>query len=125
MNGTLLPLAELEPLFTGAQLGNLAVILGGTAGVMVLIRLAGNWLAATHPEPAAKPGGAQGKETRNASGETDPLERIVVAAAAAVAIGQPHRIVAVSRPKAPHVESLMQIWSMEGRRQIYSSHKIR
>jgi hypothetical protein len=47
----------------------------------------------------------------------------VIAATVSEILKQPHRIVGVKN--APSVETLMQHWSMEGRRAIYSSHKFR
>jgi hypothetical protein len=112
-------LAEAAPVLTGGQLASLLMVLAGTAVVMVLIRLGGNWLAATHPE--------EQERSRPAAGGAGLTEEEWVLASAAVAavIGRPCRVLSVSKPKAPVVDNLMQVWSMEGRRQIYSSHKIR
>jgi hypothetical protein len=48
----------------------------------------------------------------------------IIAAAVATSLGRKARVVAV-QPATPSVEMLMQQWSLEGRRQIYTSHQIR
>ena len=56
-----------------------------------------------------------------------PEVLVILAAAVAVTFGRNARIAEVRslKPVATSVEMLMQHWSMEGRRQIYSSHQIR
>jgi hypothetical protein len=112
-----------QPLF-GNQWLALAVILVGVAVFMAVVAGAGRWLAATHtdapPRPAPLP----------APAETGPGPEImaVIAAAVAVTAGPRVRIASVqlAPPAAPpSVEMLMQQWSIEGRRQIYSSHQVR
>jgi hypothetical protein len=49
----------------------------------------------------------------------------VIAAAITAAFDAPVRIAAVRPAAGPSVEMLMQQWSLEGRRQIYSSHQFR
>jgi hypothetical protein len=53
----------------------------------------------------------------------DPKTLAILAATVSAVLQKPHTI--VSLKKTPSVESLMQQWSMEGRRAIYSSHKFR
>ncbi|NJL19346.1 MAG: hypothetical protein HC901_03495 [Bdellovibrionaceae bacterium] len=112
-------LAEAAPVLTGGRLAILLMVLAGTAVVMVLIRLGGNWLAATHPAENERPCPV------DAGVAFTEEEWVLASAAVAAVIGRPCRVIAVSKPKAPVVDHLMQVWSMEGRRQIYSSHKIR
>jgi hypothetical protein len=47
----------------------------------------------------------------------------VIAAAVAVVVGRPHRLVSVqpATPSAPY----MNVWALEGRTQIFMSHKVR
>lgn len=117
------PLAELgpRPLFGNPWLALLA-ILGGVALVMIVVASVGRWLAATHPTSA--PPSSVAMQTR--SGPT-PEVLAVIAAAVEVSVGQNARIAEVHpvKPVVPGVEALMQQWSVEGRRQIYSSHQIR
>jgi hypothetical protein len=119
-----LPLAELsrQPLFGNQWLALLAV-LAGVALLMVVVAMTGRWLAATHP--AAPPRPVAAPPTVDAGPSAEVL--VVIAAAVAATFGRGARItgVAAVKPPAPSVEALMQQWSVEGRRQIYSSHQIR
>lgn len=112
-------LAEyLRPMF-GNQWLALGAVLIGVAVFMVLIALVGRWLAATHPEPAAR-AVAPVAVSEGPSHET----LAIITACVAVSFGNRARITAVV-PGGPSVETLMQQWSLEGRRQIYSSHQVR
>ncbi len=113
------PLAAAPvPLFGNPWLALLAV-LAGVAVFMAGIAGFGRWLAATHPEPPKKPPTA-------AEPSIAPEILAVIAAAVATQLGTRARIAAVrTASPAPSVEMLMQQWSLEGRRQIYSSHKVR
>jgi len=118
-------LAELgKPLF-GNQWLALLVILAGIAVFMALVAAVGRWLAATHPDAPA-PAPAKSADVPLASStELTPSVCAVIAAAVATTCGPRARIAAVQAAYHPSVEALMQQWSVEGRRQIYSSHKIR
>lgn len=118
-----LVLAEVgRPLFGNQWLALLA-ILGGVAVFMALIAVAGRLLAKSHPDEAK----------RAAVPSAEPIDGLssemlaVIAAAVAVTAGPRARIAAVLPVKSPgpSIETLMQQWSVEGRRQIYSSHQIR
>jgi hypothetical protein len=125
MLSLLLAQTRFEPLFGNQWLALLAV-LGGVAVFMALIAIVGRWLAATHPEspkvasaPAATPA---------ALPSTGPAPEIIAVIAASVAarLGAQARITVIRpAPVGPNVETLMAQWSLEGRRQIYSSHQIR
>lgn len=116
----LLPCAEVgRPLF-GSQTLALGVVLIGVALLMVAVALAGRWLAATHPAPPPPPVAAP------VPPETVPSAEIfiVIAAAVAATLGRRARVAAI-KPVTPPAEAMIQPWSVEGRRQIYSSHQIR
>jgi hypothetical protein len=97
------------------------------------------WLAATHPDPEEKSVAPKAvpqqpapppKETHivlQPTAGVDSESLAVLAASLSVVLGVPFRIKSVSeyRPPQAAVENLMQYWSLEGRRQIYTSHKIR
>lgn len=73
------------------------------------------------PAPAAVAG------TPAASGAIPPDVMAVIAAAVAVALRGARfsiRGVEPAAPKAPDIERLMSLWSLEGRRQVYSSHTL-
>ena len=125
-----LPLAQtsIAPLFGNQWLALLAV-LGGVAIFMIAIAVAGRWLAATHPDPAndaTRAGTAPTPKEIVSGSPTSPELIAVIAAAVASEVGRNARI-SLIRPLTPSiaVETLMQQWSLEGRRQIYSSHQIR
>lgn len=108
----------------GAQVagwGTMAAIFGGIAAFMLLLRFLGLYLASTHPVPPSAPVGFE-EEPAPPQGP-DPKIMAIIAATVSEVLGQPHRIISIRKP--PSVESLMQQWSMEGRRAIYSSHKFR
>lgn len=125
---TLLPIvfAELgRPLFGNQWLALLAV-LAGIAVFLVLVALLGRWLAATHPNP---PPAIVAVAER--ARELAPSHEIyaVIAAAVTTVFGARAHVAAVQLAPgpahAPSVETLMVQWALEGRRQIYSSHKVR
>jgi hypothetical protein len=108
------------PLFGNRWLA-LGAVLVGVALFMVLIALVGRWLAATHPAPAVKPAAALAPSEP----ARPPIETLAVIAAAVAAHLGPQARIASIRTSGPSVETLMQQWSLEGRRQIYSSHQVR
>ena len=123
MSALLLAVADApRPLF-GNQWLALLVILAGTAALMVLVAAAGRWLAATHPEPVKRTPALAGVPA--ASATPAPETVAVIAASVAMHLGSQARIMAIRPAAPPNVETLMQQWSLEGRRQIYSSHQIR
>lgn len=117
------PLAVVgQPLFGNqwlallAMLGLIAVFIFAVAGV-------GRWLAATHPDDPPREKNAV---VTSDPGVPPPEVIAIIAAAVATSLGEKARVVAIKLTEsAPSVEMLMQQWSMEGRRQIYSSHKVR
>jgi hypothetical protein len=113
-----------EPLFGSVWLALLAV-LGGITVLLVGVALLGRWLAATHPASPVRP--AQAPVPVNTAAAPD-VTAAIIAAAATTMLGANAQVTAVklvASPAIPSVEMLMQQWSMEGRRQIYSSHKVR
>jgi hypothetical protein len=123
---TSLLLAQVrEPLF-GSQWLALFAVLGGVAGFMALIVVMGRWLAATHPDAPPRPA-VPAPPPPAANDEISPTVLAIIASAVEVTVGPRARIAAVLPvpPPSPSVEMLMQQWSIEGRRQIYSSHQIR
>lgn len=112
-----------RPLF-GSQWLALLAVLAGVAVFMVLIALVGRWLAATHPEPEPKLASASAEAMEPAEAEPSNETLAIIAAAVAAHLGRQARIASI-RPGGPSVEMLMQQWSLEGRRQIYSSHQVR
>ncbi|PTX99054.1 hypothetical protein [Opitutus sp. ER46] len=124
------PVLANAPLF-GNQWLALFAILGGVAGFMALIIVVGRWLAATHPDAPSRSSSASAPSapaTTAAAAQTiSPEILAVIASAVAVTVGPRARVAAVVpvKSQAPSVEMLMQQWSIEGRRQIYSSHQIR
>lgn len=111
----------VQPLF-GNQWLALGAVLVGVAVFMAAVAGAGRWLAATHPEAPPRPVAPPVVPTG-----PSPEVLAVIAAAVSVTVGPHARIAAVELVKTapPSVEMLMQQWSVEGRRQIYSSHQIR
>jgi Na+-transporting methylmalonyl-CoA/oxaloacetate decarboxylase gamma subunit len=126
LDTSLIALADLPrpaPLFGNQWLALLAV-LGSVAILIFLIAMIGRWLAATHPEPSTVKSPAQAQPSETAT--IDPQVFAVISAAVAATQGDNIRVADVKllAPK-PSVEVLMTQWAIEGRRQIYTSHKIR
>jgi hypothetical protein len=107
------------PLFDSQWLA-LLVILAGVAAFLLAVAAVGRWLASTHPDEPTKPVAPAEIATAtlpSAVSSEVPVEIFAaIAAAVAVTLGAKARVAAIS--------SRLQ-WSMEGRRQIYSSHKVR
>lgn len=115
-----------QPLFGNQWLALFAMM--GVVAVFILgVFALGRVLAATHPDPVKKPTAAtiQPEIPLATSKQLTPQVCAAIAAAVAMTYGGRARITAVQTANFPSVESLMQQWSLEGRRQIYSSHKVR
>lgn len=108
--------ARFEPLF-GSQWLALLAVLAGIAVFMIAVAALGRWLASTHPEEPPQPAPVA---------PPAPSVEIFAAIAAAVAVtcGKRARIASV-RPATVAVDPGHLQWGAEGRRQIYSSHKVR
>jgi len=120
----MIPLLAQISLFDSAHLTVLLYTFGGVAALMIAIRILGLVLAATHPQKAPAPV----RSTADPGAGTPPTDAhllAIIAAATHEALGSPHRILSVAPAAPPSVEYLMQQWSMEGRRAIYSSHRVR
>lgn len=118
-----------EAVAKAAGMWTYIAIFGGIAGFMLALRFLGLYLASTHPAPPAAPAPAPKLQVAHPEAHpavpagVDPKIIAIIAATVSEVLQRPHRI--VSMKKTPSVESLMQQWSMEGRRAIYSSHKFR
>jgi hypothetical protein len=110
-----------QPLFGSMWLAGLFVC-AAIVLLMVAVALAGRWLAATHPDPEPK-----AAPTPVIDPGLSPETLAIIASAVNVTLGARAQIAAVSLlpAHAPSVEALMLQWSLEGRRQIYTSHKVR
>ncbi|MFO1448716.1 MAG: hypothetical protein U1F61_11220 [Opitutaceae bacterium] len=107
----------------GAHWSNLFWVLLGVAVLMLMVRGLGEWLARGHPVERRL-----GEEAVPAvEAVLTPEVMAVIATAVHATLGAKARVagVTLATPSAPSVESLMLAWSLEGRRQIYSSHKVR
>lgn len=105
---------------------NLLWILVGITVLLFAVAGVGRWLASTHPDPVARtrPAPAVPAVAPGAT-EITPQVQAAIAAAVHVALGSSARITSVVLQQPPSVENLMLTWSLEGRRQIYTSHKVR
>jgi len=107
------------------------VVLAGIAVLMLIIRGLGFFLAKGHPFPTPKPAPLfpPPSPLKKARGyDLDPQTVAVIAAVVSTVIPRPFGILKIAPPPEKQdysIEALMQIWSMEGRRQIYDSHRIR
>jgi hypothetical protein len=120
----LLPTALVvgQPLFGNQWLALLAV-LAGVALFLFAIAGIGRWLAATHPDEPPQPPQPVAEVL-----QPPPAIFAVIAAAVATTLGARARIVsaiALAPDNELTVASSQLQWSLEGRRQIYSSHQVR
>lgn len=102
---------------------NLLWVVVGITVLLFTVAGVGRWLAATHPDAPAKPAAA-------IPAVAPGLEEEITAAIAAavyVTLGASAKVTSVTAepPPAVSVENLMLTWSLEGRRQIYTSHQVR
>jgi hypothetical protein len=111
-----------QPLFGNFWIA-LLLVLASIALLMVAIALTGHWLAATHPD---RPLEAPAPASVSAPDELSPETLAIIAAAVNAVAGARAQVTSVTLvTPPPSVEALMLQWSLEGRRQIYSSHKVR
>ncbi len=107
--------------------GTLLIVLAGIAVFMLMIRGLGIVLAQGHapprPAPPPLPPVSPGETPKSV---LDPEMVALVSAVLSTVFHQSYRITKIESGQQDYsVEALMNIWSMEGRRQIYDSHKIR
>lgn len=138
----LLPLASS----TGFPWINLVWIILGIVALMFVVAGIGRWCARTHPDPQpAMPSApvltpvptplaaptAPVPVPAPAPAPMAEVDDLHMAAAIAAAVYEtlgPSAVitsVVLQTPNAVSVENLMLVWSLEGRRQIYTSHKVR
>ena len=119
--------SDLESAAPAAQAGTglgidwsvLLVVLASILALMFVIRLVGLWAAARRPVPAAVIPGATRKPNRK-------LFAVITAAVAACLDKDAAeiQILDVKTVRGGNI-SAQQAWSMEGRREIYRSHRVR
>jgi len=103
------------------------VVLGVLVSLAILTQLMGMLFKrmAASPAPAAATSPRMTKPAASKAGkgdEPDPaLLAALIGAAVHVTLGEPHRIVSVRAVRGADQSN----WSAEGRRQIFSSHRIR
>lgn len=112
----------------GSQWLALLAMLGLIAVLMAAVWAVGQWLASTHPDEM-KPD-ASGHIPANdhpdlAVNAPTPELLAVISAAVVAAYGPKAQVVAVQTLHMPSADALMLQWSLEGRRQIYTSHNLR
>ena len=113
-------LAEYHPPLFGNQWISFGVILAGLVVLLAAVAALGRRRAITPPDVPPKPAVTPTAATAGPSNET----LAIIAACVAVTFGDRARIASV-RPGGSSLEMFRQQWSVEGRREIYSSHKIR
>ncbi len=114
-----------------AEAWSLPALLAMGAGIVLVLGLFGHWASsrsaarATAQPPPTEAAEAPRERPAEAADRTIPPEiRAVIAASVAAVCGPRARIVGLP-PIAPHSGFPLQTWAVEGRRQIYTSHKIR
>jgi hypothetical protein len=122
-----MPTIGLPPLAAAFPWMNLVWVIVGITVFLFAVAGVGRWLAATHPDAPAKPAApaATPAAAGVASAQADAIAA-AIAAAVHVTLGASAKVTSVTPvPPAVSVENLMLTWSLEGRRQIYTSHKVR
>lgn len=127
--------------------GTVGWVLVGTVVALVVVAAIGRGIAAAFPPKpehmssfrkpaapiAATPAPAAPATVRAASAPVAPAEispeimAVIAASVAVVLHGKSYSIKGVAPAASAHadVERLMSLWSLEGRRQVYSSHTMR
>lgn len=127
--------------------GTVGWVLVGTVVALVVVAALGRGIAAAFPPkpehmsslrkpasassaPAVAPVPARVPAIATPAGSASVSPEIMAVIAASVAVvlrGKAHTITSVAPAPAPtaDVERLMSLWSLEGRRQVYSSHMTR
>ena len=114
---------------------NLFWVLAGTTVFLCLLAVFGRFLAATHPDPVVLPDPVPVASTAALpivsravpQPGVSPEVTIAITAAVSAVLGQSVRVVAIHPAGSPLVivENIMLTWSLEGRREIYNSHRVR
>jgi hypothetical protein len=98
------------------------------AAVMALLKAIVEWIAGTHPTPVEEapvmPTPAAAPPESSVPGGLSAETVAIISAALCAELQSPHRIASI-QSRVVSVEAMMQIWSMEGRKQIYTSHRLR
>ncbi|MBR5622687.1 MAG: hypothetical protein IKW49_05845 [Opitutales bacterium] len=130
-------------LFLATSWGAIGWVILGAIVFIVLVAALGRAIAAAFPpspehmssfkKPATKSAPVVASRAPasipalRASNDISPEIMAVIAASIATVLqGQKYKVhnVRLAAMKAPNIEHLMTEWSMEGRRQVYSSHQI-
>lgn len=141
----------VQPLLCAVNWGVVGWVLVGTVVLIVVVAAIGRAIAAAFPPsaehvsnfrkpaavvpapvpavpaPAAPSAAPVPASPAAPAGAVPPEIMAVIAASVAVALrGRRFSITGVSSApqKAPDIEQLMSLWSLEGRRQVYSSHTL-
>ena len=138
----------LQPFLCAANWGVVGWVLVGTVVLIIVLAAVGRGIAAAFPPnpehvsnfrrpapavpaapapaaPAAAPA-ASAAPVSGADAISPEIMAVIAASVAVVLRGKNFSItgVAPAAPKAPDIEQLMSLWSLEGRRQVYSSHSL-
>lgn len=133
----------LQPFLCAANWGVVGWVLVGTVVLIIVLAAVGRGIAAAFPPnpehvsnfrrpapavpaaPAVAPA-APAAPVPGASAISPEIMAVIAASVAVVLRGKNFSItgVAPAASKAPDIEQLMSLWSLEGRRQVYSSHSL-
>ena len=138
----------LQPFLCAANWGVVGWVLVGTVVLIIVLAAVGRGIAAAFPPnpehvsnfrrpapavpaapapaaPAAAPA-APAAPVSGADAISPEIMAVIAASVAVVLRGKNFSItgVAPAAPKAPDIEQLMSLWSLEGRRPGYSSHSL-
>lgn len=130
-------------LFLAATWSAIGWVILGTIVFIILVAALGRGIAAAFPpkpehmssfkKPTTKSAPVAPARTpasipalRAASDISPEIMAVIAASVATVLQGQKYKVhnVRLAAMKTPNIEHLMTEWSMEGRRQVYSSHQI-
>ena len=115
-----------EPLFSN-QFFAVGVLLIGIAALIMAVAVVIRWFGGPRPNVPPKamvPPTATVPPATIVTNEPSGETLAIIAACVAVICGKNARIASV-RPVGLPIDGPMQQWSLEGRRQVYSSHQVR
>ena len=94
-----------------------------TAEVQAALRQAGTLLESARQAHAQEPGPSSAASGHRVATAVGPEIAAVIAAAVSVLFNRPYRLVSVQQVTTP--VPYLNVWALEGRTQIFQSHKIR
>jgi len=103
------------------QVAGMIIVIGSLALLAVAVVVIGRLLQLAEPKAVPVVSGERVSPEPSAGGDIPPEIRAVIAAAVVASLDGSYRVVEIQTS----TDVRLQAWSLEGRRQIFSSHRVR